>query len=226
MGETATFANYSSYVHGINGMIIDLEGAWSGLDETDFSFKVGNDDFPDTWADAPAPLSISFLEQGGSGGADRVTLIWDDGVISNQWLEVKVLANDRTGLAEDNVFYFGSAIAECGNVTTDARVNTLDIAIVRLNLSGFFTVGLDNHYDFNRDGRVNTLDISIVRNSLSSFFPLKLITPTAGSAKGQSRESEVAEQRSRLSSPSAKQIAVPMAMSKTVETSQQKVRRN
>ena len=181
-GETATFANYTSYRLGINGIIIDLEGAWSGLDETDFSFRVGNNNFPDTWADAPAPLSISFGERSGADGSDRLTLIWDDGAIENQWLEVKVLANDRTGLAEDDVFYFGNIIGEVGDTTADARVNAIDISGVRNNLSGFFTVGIDNRFDFNRDGLVNAVDIAIVRNNLSGFFPVQLITPSAGSS--------------------------------------------
>ena len=181
LGQTATFANYTSYRSGINGIIIDLEGAYSGLDETDFSFRVGNNDFPNTWSVATAPLAITFSEKAGANGSDRLTLIWDDNVIENQWLEVKVLANDRTGLAEDDVFYFGNIIGEGGDSTSDARVNAIDISAVRNNLSGFFTVGIENRYDFNRDRRVNAVDIAIVRNNLSGFFPVELITPTAGS---------------------------------------------
>ncbi|QEG21062.1 cellulase family glycosylhydrolase [Mariniblastus fucicola] len=182
-GQTAKFANYSSYVHGINGLLIDLEGSWSGLDESDFSFRVGNDDFPETWQDAPAPLSISFAAKAGAGGSDRITLVWDDGVIANQWLEVKILANEKTGLSADDVFYFGNAIGECGTSTTDARVDANDVSAVRGNLSGFFTVDVVNEFDINRDRRVNATDVGIVRNNLSGFFSVRLITPTAGSGK-------------------------------------------
>lgn len=184
-GETASFSNYSSYVHGINGLIIDLEGASSSLDETDFSFRVGNDNNPDEWADAPKPLSVSVMEKIGPNESDRITLIWDDGVITNQWLEVKLLANARTGLAEDNVFYFGSVVGECGTSTADARVDADDIGVVRNNLSGFFGVNVLNDYDINRDGFVDATDIGLVRNNLSGFFPVELITPMPGSDRSR-----------------------------------------
>ncbi len=180
-GETASFSNYISYVHGINGVIIDLEGATSNLDGNDFSFRVGNDDFPNTWQDAPAPLSISVASKAGANDSDRVTLIWDDGVVANQWLEIKVLANDRTGLAEDNVFYFGSIIGECGTSVDDARVDADDIGVVRINLSGFFPVDVLNQYDIDRDRRVDATDIGIIRGNLSGFFPVQLITPSENS---------------------------------------------
>ena len=188
-GETATFANYSSYVHGINGLFIDLEGAASVLDESDFSFRVGNSDFPDQWQVAPEPLSISFANRAGVDGSDRITLVWEDGSITNQWLEVKVLANDRTGFAEDSVFYFGSVIGDVGNSTTNTLVNSGDIAEVRNNLSGFSTVDVDSVYDINRDRRVSSVDIGIIRNNLSGFLQVRLITPSAsGSLRAPSKQ--------------------------------------
>jgi aryl-phospho-beta-D-glucosidase BglC (GH1 family) len=203
-GDTATFSNYTSYVHGINGLIIDLEGAAANLDETDFSFRVGSDDFPESWQAAPAPLSISVASKAGANGSDRVTLIWEDGAIVNQWLEVKMLANDKTGLAEDNVFYFGSAIGECGTSATDARVDADDIGAIRNNLSGFFTVDVLSQYDINRDSRVDADDISVVRNNLSGFFPVQLITPSAGSGNLTLRlaPAKNSKERHKLSIPS------------------------
>ena len=41
-GQTATFANYSSYVRGINGLMIDMTGPLVSLGAADFIFKVGN----------------------------------------------------------------------------------------------------------------------------------------------------------------------------------------
>ena len=40
---------------------------------------------------------------------------------------VTVLANETTGLAQPDVFYFGNAIGESGNSTTDAKVNAFDM---------------------------------------------------------------------------------------------------
>ena len=220
-GETATFANYTSYLQGINGVIIDLEGAYSGMDETDFSFRVGNSNFPDTWSDAPAPLSISFGEKTGANGSDRLTLIWDDGVITDQWLEIKVLANDRTGLAEDDVFYFGNAIGETGDTTVHARVDGVDVAGVRANLSTFFTITIDNRFDFNRDGRVNGVDIATARGHLSGFFPLQLITPTSGSSIKASKTNDQgkSKEQSTLSKAYGDRFGTPQPVPAPVESS-------
>jgi hypothetical protein len=88
-GGTATFANYSSYSRGLNGLMIDVAGLTStSLSASDFAFKVGNDNNPGgaTWTSAPAPTSISVRPGAGQGGSDRVTLIWADGAIQKQWL--------------------------------------------------------------------------------------------------------------------------------------------
>ncbi len=52
-GHTATFANYTSFSRGINGIMIDILGLAnpSGLNATDFQFKVGNGA---GWTTAPA----------------------------------------------------------------------------------------------------------------------------------------------------------------------------
>ena len=49
-GGTATFANYSSYRHGINGLMIDIAGLPGTPVAADFIFKVGNNNSPGSWA--------------------------------------------------------------------------------------------------------------------------------------------------------------------------------
>jgi hypothetical protein len=117
----------------------------------------------------------------GSGGSDRVTLVWPDNAIPNgNWLRVAVKANTQTGLAADDVFYFGCAIGETGNSTADAKVNSQDVTRIRNNYTGFGSAGIESVYDFNRDRKVNSQDVTICRNYYSGFTPLKLITPLAG----------------------------------------------
>lgn len=137
-GETATFANYTSYARGINGLIVDVGGLADPqtLDAADFTFKVGNDNDPGRWADAPAPTSVTVRPGEGESGSDRVTITWADGAIANEWLQVTVLANGRTGLAEDDVFYFGNAVGETGNFPGYAMVNAADERAVRDNQRG------------------------------------------------------------------------------------------
>src|SRR5574340_1755426 len=91
-GQTARFANYTSYSRGINGIMIDVAGGLSpsapprGLALDDFIFRVGNSDDPNTWALAPRPSSITVRRGEGAHGSDRVTIVWPDGAIQKQWL--------------------------------------------------------------------------------------------------------------------------------------------
>ena len=53
-GQTPTFANYTSYSRGINGIMVDIQYTTNptGLTAADFQFQVGNGA---GWTDAPAP---------------------------------------------------------------------------------------------------------------------------------------------------------------------------
>ncbi len=172
-GETATFANYTSFDRGINGLIVDIKNLtpWAAIKADVFLFHIGNDNDPDSWTDAPPPTSIAVHRGAGTDGSDRVTLIWDDHAIENTWLQVTVLANDDTGLAHPDIFYFGNAPGESGNSSSDARVNAIDMLMARNNPHNFQNpADIDSPYDFNRDRRVNALDMLIVRNNQTHFL--------------------------------------------------------
>ena len=183
-GTIASSSNYSSYEHGLNGLIVDFESLNGEVGEEDFQFKVGNVDDADEWIDAPSPSSISTDFGGGDNGSDRVTIIWPDGSIKSAWLQVRILGNTTTKLAEDDVFYFGSVVGEAMDSATDALVNASDIGAVRSNLSGFFQVDIESPYDMNRDTRVDADDIGVARNNLSGFFPVNLIQPISSDRPG------------------------------------------
>jgi len=166
----AGFDNYTNYHRGINGVIVDLAYLPDGItpEVGDFLFHLGNDDAPGDWDLAPTP-TVTVREGAGAGGSDRVTIVWDDGEIVNQWLEVTVRA-ERLGLAEDDVFYFGNAVGETGNSAADARVTVADLLLARNNPRGFLDPApIDCPYDFNRDGRVNATDVLLARNSQTGF---------------------------------------------------------
>ena len=55
---TATFDSISSYTRGVNGIMIDLSGSHPSLTVADFAFKMGNNNSPETWVDAPAPATV------------------------------------------------------------------------------------------------------------------------------------------------------------------------
>ncbi|NQU23007.1 MAG: lamin tail domain-containing protein, partial [Candidatus Nealsonbacteria bacterium] len=129
-GTVASFANYTSFDRGINGLIIDLGSLPEGVTPSaaNFEFRVGTDDQPDEWSPAPLPTDFTVREGEGTVGADRVTFTWADGAIRNQWLEVTV-SGAALGLASDDVFYFGNAVAEAGDRTTHAQVTVADLLL-------------------------------------------------------------------------------------------------
>ena len=77
------------------------------------------------------------------------------------------------------MFYFGNAVGESGDSTSDAIVNATDEIGARNNPhSPFSPAGKDDVYDFNRDKLVNATDQLLARNNRTSpFNVLKLITP-------------------------------------------------
>jgi len=181
LGGTASLANYTSYARGINGVMVDLGGLPEGVvpEVGDFAFRVGNGNDPAAWADAPEPSSVTLRAGAGLDGSVRATIVWPDYAIGKQWLEVTVRA-ERLGLPEDDVFYFGNAVAEAGNSTLAADVTTTDLLLARNNPHSFLdpaTVVMP--YDYNRDARVNATDVLLARNNQTNLFTaLKLIDLT------------------------------------------------
>ena len=160
-GQAATFANYTSYSRGINGIMIYITHPYGAITADDFEFAVGNDNNPANWLPAATPT----VDVQSSQTTTRVTMTWPDNTIQNQWLQVTVLANENTELAEPDVFYFGNAVGETGNSDLDAKVDVFDVLETRDNPRPFFDpAGIDTVHDFNRDKRVNAIDTLIARN--------------------------------------------------------------
>lgn len=176
-GETASFANYTSYSRGLNGILVDIRALAepSEVSADDFEFLVGNNSDPASWDQAPDPIHVHVREGDGIDGSDRVELIWDDNAIEKTWLQVTALANDVTGLAEDEVFYFGNAIGETGQVPGSARVDLGDVIRIRENQTGSDEAPIDDPYDINREGQVAPSDVIQARHNQSGFNPLELI---------------------------------------------------
>ena len=180
-GEKATFQNYTSYSRGINGIMIDVLGLAdpNSISENDFEFRVGTSNDVTDWSLAPAPEDIKVREGGGTQGADRITIVWDDNVIEKTWLQVRVLPTASTGLNMADVHYWGNAIGETGNRVGRTLVNQLDKNGVLLNLHSIVDLAdIEDAYDFNRDRVVTTLDRNIILNNITTIIDfLPLITP-------------------------------------------------
>jgi len=108
---TATFANYTSFTKGLNGVMVDLQNPTlpAAITTLDFGFKTGNDDSPAGWpaAQNPLPLTLANIRQlGGPSGPYRVSLTWNannldaitdlNEAVAKQWLQVTVHANPVT----------------------------------------------------------------------------------------------------------------------------------
>jgi hypothetical protein len=194
-GGVATFANYTSYSRGLNGIMVDIANLPGTPTTNDFVFNTGNDNNPAGWSNAPAPASITVRPGAGTGGSSRVTLIWNDNnldgvvdaneAVAKHWLEVTVLATTNTGLAADDVFYFGNAVGEgnVGNPNTSFPVTSVDALQAMNNLIGLGTAALTNVNDFNRDQKVTSVDALIALNNLSALSPLvKLDLSSSGTS--------------------------------------------
>jgi len=184
-GGTSSFDNYTSYSKGINGIIIDIGNSQDVglLGAADIEFRMGHDSDLTSWIDMP-PSSIFVDPVAGVAGSARITVIWDNHKIQNQWLQVTVKKAGNTGLDVDDVFYFGNAVGETGDSQVSdaslgfAKVDVFDFIGVRNNVSlTSGSVGIANHFDFDRDGRVNVFDvIATLDNRTSSHTSLNLIT--------------------------------------------------
>jgi hypothetical protein len=181
-GQTATFANYTSYSDGINGIMVDIADAPpTTLSLSDFSFAVGNNGTPSSWTTAPAPTSMVVTPGGGVNGAERIEFVWANNAIENEWLQVTVDADSDTGLASPDIFYYGNSIGSTGAANpTSGRVTPADVTAVESNV-GPGAVGITNPYDFTRAGRVTPADVTIAESSVAPSG-LQLISPPAAPA--------------------------------------------
>jgi hypothetical protein len=177
----AAAQSVSSYTRGINGLIIDVAGNHGPLSVSDFKFRVGNNNSPQSWAAAPLPTSILVRAGEGVGGSDCVHLVWNDGAIVNTWLEVIVEGNDavgglntNTGLATSDVFFWGSKIADSGTSpgASTFQTTSTDAAQVFGALGGNKPITAVN--DYNRDGQVTTSDAAAVFANLGNLTRLNI----------------------------------------------------
>ncbi len=176
--------NATSYSGGINGIMVDVAYATGTITAGDFTFRIGANNAPGGWQDAPPPSTVVVRPGAGNGDSDRVEILWSDFSIRNTWLQVTVNGNDaaggydtNTGLAASDVFYFGNIVADAfvGSPPLALVTNASDEIDVRLHNN--FGLDVTNNLDFNRDGLVNTADEILAR--LNYSFVLRINIPSA-----------------------------------------------
>jgi hypothetical protein len=122
-------------------------------------------------------------------GSDRMTIIFPDGAVKKTWLQVTVKATEATGLAAPDVHYWGNAVGDSGNSTSNTQVTVADALRVRANprTAADNPAPIDFFVDYNRDQNVNIQDELIVRGNPTSLeTDLNLIDLSgAGGAEGE-----------------------------------------
>ena len=185
---TATFASVSSFNKGITGIMVDLQaglGTHSAINLTsgDITFKVSpayvttTYNKLSTWSAAPTPTAVSVRMGAGQGGSDRLEITWATSAIKEEWLEVDVHAGGNSGLAVDDVFYFGSVIGDsgAGDTALMAKTDGNDYNVALNNLVGL-TTPIWNLADYTTDGKVDGNDSTA---AISNIFSLHyLVNPT------------------------------------------------
>jgi len=81
-GQTASQSNFTNYFLGLNRVVIEVAGlASSGIDSSDFDFRVGNTADPSQWTlisgSSSIPLPTVSVVTGATGQPDKVVLAWD-----------------------------------------------------------------------------------------------------------------------------------------------------
>jgi uncharacterized protein YkwD len=177
-GGTAGPEHQTGYSRGINGLMVDIDELPDEVTAADFDFKVNSSESPDNWTTAPVTTSITVREDAGTGGADRITIIWADGAIRNQWIKVTVKANANTNLENEDVFYFGNTV---GDADGDGRVNSSDYGTLVSEFGrngGITTLGSDS----NADGGVDLDDFAITRGAYGNSVLVPTIPAAAPEA--------------------------------------------
>jgi len=215
--QTATRVNYTSYSHGINGIMVDVDGLGEPdqVSTADFDFHVSNRNNspennahePSAWGVAPVP-TISVREKTGEGHSPfhRISIVWTDAEIQNQWLQVTVKANTRTGLDADDTFYFGNAVGESLDAAAFAFVDGTDFAGARDNTHDSENrAPIDDRFDYNRDLLVDGSDLEITRENHTNFLTcLTLFTaPPLGRSPSSSRSNSSSSPTVQLSEVSS-----------------------
>lgn len=201
-GGVATFANVTSYSRGINGISFDLIGDHGSLTADDFLFTIGDDNDPESWLPAPAPLAVTMFAANGAPGLERVEIVWANGAIKNTWLRVEVLPTARTNLSAADVFYWGSKVGDVGtNTAANFFVTSAADQTTTRNSQG--AAALETAYDFNRDGLTSAADVTIVYGNLGSLIRLDLGGAPSGLPEEFPPKIDVAPEVQAFALPSA-----------------------
>lgn len=186
-GNTATFANWTGYAQGINGLIYDFDKASRAPVASDFTFK----NLGRTGTGAPVVVAPSgFVVQADTPAVGKTRVIvtftsvggaTPSGAVQDAWLQVDI--GTGFGLQAADTHYWGNARFDSGTVDTvnptNILVNSTDELGARNNpkTSGFNPAPLTWIWDYDKDHLCNATDQLYCRNfPKTGFTCVKVIT--------------------------------------------------
>jgi len=171
-----TDRNISGAAKGINGVIIDVNGANpAALTVADFQFRTGTTNMPVSWASLGATPTIQVLPGMGLFGSTRVKIEFPDNSIRDTWLQLTVLANVRTNLSSPDVSYFGHSTGNIKNRAGIFRLDANDLLAIRY-ASSARDVTVNRPEDLNKDRKINSDDLRLAQQYLRISKRLSLIS--------------------------------------------------
>jgi hypothetical protein len=125
-------------------------------------------------------------------------------------LQTTVKAGGNIGLTTPDVFYFGNAPGESGNIVGDTAVSIIDELLARNNPASIANpAGITNRFDYNRDTRVSAIDQIIARNLITTkVTELKLFQTPASLVGGGLTAQSLQDDSNAASSDIARGLAV------------------
>jgi hypothetical protein len=109
-----------------------------------------------------------------------------DNAIANQWLQVRVLANARTGLIAPQTYYLGHLLGELTGVSSGNRylLQMADVLAIQPRVGSL--ANASSRFDVNKNGLVQLSDLSMIRSMVGLGILRNITIPAAGSgAEGE-----------------------------------------
>lgn len=172
MTGTATFANWTGYNKGINGLIYDIKDAKRDPLVTDFTFT--NKGKAGSTSSSVTPTAFA-VQATADPTVKRVVLTFQN--VTNCWLEVTI--GTGFGLNAAETHWWGNAVADCGTIqSNNILVDATDEILARNNKrSGFSPAPVSWAWDYNKDHFCDGTDEILARNNKASGFTcVKVIT--------------------------------------------------
>jgi len=196
-GSTATVANITNHIHGINGIRVSFDNivTFATTPAAAFAFEwttgVGTTFSAATSVSTSVSVTDTVL-----GGVTVVDIVLNDDYVVKRWLKVTIIASQvsTSGVALDGelsgnpinllsgdgtpggnaVFFIGNA---SGDVNGDRKTSVTDAGLVRAQVNPFLPVSIANVYDVDKSGKVVVTDAGEARADVNPFFTLPLISP-------------------------------------------------